>query len=81
MQNSGIELQLNHPQIVCSAVALQFFNMCRKEMSKKPHHNMALSKHNDFLLFLFLLVYSKKHRNAPNVQGAGPVSTELCSSA
>lgn len=50
MQNSRIELQLNHPQIVSSAVALQFLIMCRKEMSEKPYHNMALSKHTYFLL-------------------------------
>ena len=65
MQSSRIELQLNHPQTVCSAVALQFLNMCRKEMSKKPYHNMALSKHTNFLLFLFLLIYSKSTEMPP----------------
>lgn len=65
MQNSGIELQLNHPQIVCSAVALHFLNMCSKEMSRKPYHSMALSKRTNFLLFLFLLIYSKSTEMPP----------------
>lgn len=59
MQNSRIELWLNHPQAVCCAVALWVLNISRKEMSKKPYHNTALSEHADFLLFLFLLIYSK----------------------
>lgn len=65
MQHSRIELQMNHPQIVCSALALQFLNMCRKEMSRKPYHSMALSKHADFLLFLFLQIYSKSTKMPP----------------
>lgn len=59
MQNSRTELWLNRPQTACSAVALRFLDISRKEMLEKPYHNTALSKHADFLLFLFLLIDSR----------------------
>jgi len=66
MQNSRIELQLNHPQIVYSAVALRFSNVQEENVEETlPPHSFIQAC--IFLTVSFAADLLKKHRNAPSV--------------